>query len=281
MSPLNAAATSLLKNPSSSPETASSIFAIAAGLLRRFTLKPSQGEGLLTFLSECPSSPAHGRHYASLIETIVAPQKVLSKENFAIVSPLWLQKVFIKIAKPMIPKALGKNAEVEDRLLRTNFAMAALSLVKNMPFATYEDDAEDILRIAISYAQTVGVSSNVVPALDVLSNVLIEAPEKGEPHLNSIITICSNVIANRQQQRPEWLPEGYVTTSVAEEATGRAKREKLALEIMGGLPRMFENRHLVPLAPRVERELALACGNGVRDLRRAARMARAAWKELR
>lgn len=282
MKPLNTRAESLLASQDAALETSSSpVFAITAGLLRRFTLKKDQAEGLLRFLRECPGSPTHGRYYASRLETIVAPQKILSKDNSASVSPLWLQKLFVQIAKPMIPKALGKDAEVTDRALRTNFAIAVLVLAKHMPFAVYEEDAEDILRIAISYAQTVGTSANIVPALDVLCNILIEAPEKGEPHLNSIVTICSNVVSNRQQPRPEWLSEDYTRGDVESELVARAQREKLALEIMGGLPRMFESRHLVPLAPKVERELTLACGNGVRDLRKTARLARNAWKEMR
>lgn len=282
MIPLNTRAESLLANQDTTTETSSSpVFAISAGLLRRFTLKKDQAEGLLRFLRECPGSPIRGRYYASQLETIVAPQKILSKDNFASVSPLWLQKLFVQIAKPMIPKALGKDAETTDRAIRTNFGVAVLVLVKHMPFAVYEEDAEDILRIAISYAQTVGTCANIAPALDVLCNILIEAPERGEPHLNSIIAICSNVVSNRQQPRPEWLSEDYVVGNAADEVSARAQREKLALEIMGGLPRMFEARHLVPLAPRVERELTLACGNGVRDLRKAARLARNAWKEIR
>lgn len=279
MGPLNNRAENLLTNPNEAPEAASSpVFAIAAGLLHRFTLKKDQGESLLRFLRECPSSPTYGRYYASQLETIVAPQQILSKDNFATVSLLWMQKVFVQLTKPMVPKALGRDAGVTDRAVRTNFGIAVLVMAKHMPFTIYEDDAEDILRIAISYAQAVGTSANIVPALDVLCNILIEAPEKGEPHLNSIITICSNVVSNRSLPRPDWLPEEY---TVGDETSARAKREKLALEIMGGLPRMFESRHLVPLAPKVERELTLACGNGVRDLRKTARLARNAWKEMR
>lgn len=282
MKPLNTRAEALLANPTENPEDASRpIFAIAAGLLHRFTLKKDQGEGFLRFLRECPGSAIHGRYFATQLETVVAPQRILSKSNFATVSLLWMQKVFVQLAKPMIPKALGREAEVTDRTLRTNFGIAVLVMAKHMPFTIYEDDAEDILRIAVCYAQTVGTSANVIPALDVLCNILVEAPEKGEPHLNSIIAICSNVVSNRQQARPDWLPEEYTAVSTADEASGRAKREKLALEIMGGLPRMFESRHLVPLAPKVERELTLACGNGVRDLRKTARLARNAWKEMR
>lgn len=282
MSPINIQAEELLSNDGHSniDAVASPVFSIAAGLLRRFTLKKDQGQGLLRFLRECPGTPKHGRFFASQLETIVTPQQILSKDNFATVSPLWTQKTYIQLTKTMVPKALGQDADVTDRIVKMNFSTAVLAMVKHMNFAIYEDDAQDILRIAIGYAQAVGTSPEVTSALDVLRNILIEAPDKGEQHLNSIIAICSSVVSKKASTQPEWLPREYLSADSADGST-RAKREKLALDIMGGLPRMFESRHLLTLAPKVERELTLACGNGVRELRKTARLARNAWREMK
>jgi DNA repair/transcription protein MET18/MMS19 len=76
------------------------------------------------------------------------------------------------------------------------------------------------------------------------------------------------------------LPADY-TSAATNDVESKTESAEAALEIMGGLPRMFEARHLVPLAPKVERELTLACGNPIRNVRKLARAARAAWKELR
>lgn len=259
-------------------ERATSVFAVAAGMLRRYNGK--QAQGLLKLLRESPGSPSTGQHLARRLEMVVAPQKILTKETLAIVKPLWMQKAYIELAKPMIHKALGQDADIQNRVIKTNFSIGVLLLVKHMSFSIYEEDAEKILRIAISVAQTIGTGPDVSASLDVIRNILLEASDKGEQHLTSIISICSNTFSRKAHISPEWLPRDYAP-SVADDTAAHAVSGKLALEIMGALPKIFESRHLLPLAPRVERELTLACGNSVRELRQTARLARAAWKELR
>lgn len=259
---------------SSDVDRATSIFAVTAGLLRRYSGK--QAQGLLQLLREAPNSPIIGQHLARRLEMIVAPQRILTKENYAIVKPLSVQKIYIELVKPMISKALGQGTE--DRVVKTNFSISVLLMVKHMNFSIFEEDAENVIRIAISVAQTIGSGPDARAALDVLRNVLVEAPDKGEPHLGSIIAICVNAFSRKPHTLPEWLPQDYAPRSADVES--QAASGKLALEIMGGLPKMLESRHLLPQARKVERELTLACGNAVRDLRKAARFARTAWREM-
>ena len=123
-----------------------------------------------------------------------------------------------------------------------------------------------VVRITISTAQSFGSGIEALAALDVLQNILLESPEKGQDHLRSIINICVPAFTTQQ-------------TGGAD--TQKAAIGKLALEIVGGLPKMYEARRLVQFVPRLERELTLACGHGVRDLRRLARLARQAWAPLK
>lgn len=268
--------TSATKNVSSSLEQSTSIFSVAAGMLRRYSGK--QAQGLLEILREAPKDPISGHLLARRLEIVVAPQRFLTKENFAIVKPLWMQKVYIELAKPLLNAA----SDAHDPLIKINLNTGVLLLVKHMNFSIYEEDADKILLVSMSIAQNLGTGPETRAALEVLRSILAEAPEKAQDHIRSLITICINSFSSRNHPaatRPAWLPAEY--SAAAPDAEAEARCGKLALEIMGGLPKIFEARHLVPHVPQLDRELTLACGHRVRDLRRAARTARAAWVELK
>lgn len=260
-------------------EKTKSTYALAAGMMRRYMGK--EAKGIVQLFREAPKDAQIGHHFGRQLEMIVAPQQPLTKENYAIVRPLWMQKVYFELVSPMLQVAVGADPEVQDQLTKTNFGIGVLLMVKHMNFPIYEADADKILRISLAVAQNIGAGPDAKAALDVLKNILVEAPEKGKDHIRSIIKICTNVFSNKSAstQKPDWLPEGYVPATI--DAQTQAECGKLALEITGGLPRMFESQHLLPHASQVEGELTLACGHRVRDLRRTARLARAAWTELK
>ncbi|KAK7415410.1 hypothetical protein QQZ08_012351 [Neonectria magnoliae] len=256
-----------------------STYALAAGMMRRYIGK--EAKGLLHLFKEAPKDVRIGHQFGRQLEMIVAPQQPLMKENYAIVKPLWMQKVYFELVSPMLQVAVGADPEVRDQLIKTNFSIGVLLMAKHMSFPIYEADADKILRISIAVTQNIGVGADAKAALDVLKNILVEAPEKGKDHLRSIIKICVSVFSNKptSTRKPSWLPEDYVPA--ASDAETQAGCGKLALEITGGLPRIFDSQHLLPHASQVERQLTLACGHRVRDLRKTARIARAAWADLK
>lgn len=235
-------------------------------MLRRYAGK--QAQDLLHLVREAPKDVRLGQQLGRRLEMLVVPQRSLTKENYAIVKPLWMQKVYFQLISPMLQTAIGSNAEVEDASVKANYSTGVLLMVKHMNFAIYEDDADKILRISIAIAQSNPNGTDTKAALDVLKNILVEAPEKGQGHLRSIINICVASFS----AKPD---------SGAGDFEVQAGCGKLALEIIGGLPRLFESRHLVSQGPQVQRALNLACGHRVRDLRKTARLARAAWVDLK
>ena len=255
------------------------VYALSCGLLRRFGSK--KAEGLLKLIRDGPAHPVVGKELAQRLEMLVAPQTFLTKDNYAVVKPLWMQRVYFELVGPMLQAATGSNADVTDPLIKTNYSLGVILMLRHMSYSIYEADAEKVLRIAISTAQSLGTGPEVLAALDALQNILLEAPEKGQDHLRSIVNICVRSFTGQTAptQRPEWLPAGYAPSTVDQEV--QAGCGKLALEIAGVLPRMYEARRLVSFLPQVERELTMACGHGVRDLRRLARLARQAWAGLK
>ncbi|KAM0436000.1 hypothetical protein ACHAPT_002892 [Fusarium lateritium] len=261
----------LLPAPSSQDDASrleqiTSVYALVAGMVRRYSGK--EAKGLLQLIKNSPKDPKLGSELARRLEVIVVPQQPLTKENYAIVKPLWVQKVYFELVSPMLQAATGQDAEVQDQQVKASYSTGVLLLVKHMNFPIYEADADKILRISIAVAQNSDIGPETKAALDVLKNTLVEAPEKGKGHLRSIIKICTRVFSHKTS-----------AASVDPETEGACG--KLALEIVGGLPRMYESQHLLPHAPQVQRELTLVCGHGVREVRKTARLARVAWADLK
>lgn len=261
-------------------EQVSSIYAIVSGLIRR--PGGTQARALIQRLRDVPGNETTGHLLARRLEMIVAPQKFLAKENFAIVKPLWTQKIYFELVKPMLDIATSQDAEAGSQLVKTNYRIGVLSMIKHMPFSIWEDDCVEILRVSMALSQSLGPGPDTLPALEILKNILAESPDKAQEYAKSLINIslpCFSLKAAAQLTRPDWLPSGYVPAKMRPEV--EAECGKLALEVVGALPRLFESRHVVPFVPQVRRELSLACGHPVRDLRRLARMARAAWTEIK
>lgn len=255
------------------------ISAIAAGMLRRNSGKPAQPllsllkESLQNIQAAASASKAPGAA-ARRLEALVTSRDILAKDNFAIVRPLWTQKAYFDVVKPLLGAASALKGP--DQLdVRANLSVGLLLMVRHMPFAIYEDDAEEIVRIAISVAQRGVTGDQTVPtaasdvraALQVLKDILIADKDQGKTHLKSIVSLCVDIFSSSPSSSAKARPDPHCV--------------KLALEIAGGLPNMFESQHLLQYRPRLDRELALACGNPVRELRRTARLAREAWDRLK
>ncbi|KAL7786768.1 Dos2-interacting transcription regulator of RNA-Pol-II domain-containing protein [Trichoderma ceciliae] len=261
-------------------EQVSSIYAIVSGLVRR----PSgtQARGLIQRLRDAPGNATSGHLLARRLEMIVAPQKFLTKDSFAVVKPLWTQKLYFELVKPMLEMATSQDAEAGSQLVKINLRIGVLSMVKHMPFSIWEDDCVEILRASMVLSQSLGPGPDTLAALEILKSILAESSDKAQDYIKSLINIslpCFSLRAASEQRQPEWLPSGYIPAKMHPDVEAQCGR--LALEVVGALPRLFESRHVVPFVPQVRRELSLACGHPVRDLRRLARIARSAWTEIK
>ncbi|KAG5952741.1 hypothetical protein E4U53_000011 [Claviceps sorghi] len=261
-------------------EPALSTFALLGGLLRRYG--GAKVLPLLQLLRTAPDSSHSGYRLARGLEIIVAPQRYLTRESFAVVRLLWLQKLYVALIQPLLDAAVGNDAAITDPLIRTNFSIAVLFMVKHMSFSIYEADADKVLRIAIATLQNLGPGPDGLAALQVIKDILVEASDKAQDHVRSLVKMCTVIFTNETSPstaRPEWLPAGYGGGLGSLQV--QAGCGKLALEIVGGLPRMFEPRHLLALEPQVQRHLSTACGHRVRELRSTARLARGAWADVK
>ncbi|KAH6604323.1 hypothetical protein Trco_007769 [Trichoderma cornu-damae] len=265
---------------SRSLEQVSSIYAIVSGLIRR--PGGAQARSLIQRLRDAPENATAGHLLARRLEMLVAPQKFLSKDSFAIANPLWTQKIYFELVKPMLEMATSQDAEARSHILRTHFRIGVLSMVKHMPFSIWEDDCAEILRAAMASQQNLGPGPDALPALEILKIILRESPDKAQGHIKSLIDVslpCFSSKAALERKRPNWLPPYYACPPKMQPDT-EVDCGRLALEVVGALPRLFDAKYVVPFVPKVRRELSLACGHPVRDVRRLARAAHVAWTEI-
>ncbi|KAG6010824.1 hypothetical protein E4U21_004212 [Claviceps maximensis] len=258
-------------------EPALSMFALVGGLFRRYS--GAKCLSLIQLLQTAPSNSCSGYRLARGLELIVAPQRFLTKESFAIVRLLWLQKLHVALIQPLLDVALGNDATITDPLIKTNFSIAVLFMVKHTSYSIYEADADKILRIAIATLQNLGSGPDGLAALQVIKDILVEASDKAQDHIRSLVKMCTVIFTNKPSRSRAWLPADYGAGLGSPQV--QAGCGKLALEIVGGLPRMFEPRYLLPFEPQVQRDLSTACGHSVRDLRSTARLARGAWADVK
>lgn len=270
-----ATAAASFEDAAGSIELALSIFALTSGFLRRCSGKPS--DGLLELIGESITIPSTGHRLARGLEVLVMPVKYLTKEQYAVVKPLWMQKLYLGLVRPMVEMAIGNAAGAESASVKANASSGLMLMVKHMSFAIYEEDSGKIVRIAISIIQGGKASYEAQAALEITRIILAEAPDKVEPHLRSIVDACTSLISTGSRALRSPAPgDGAGSGGIGVVADCG----KLALEILGGLPHIFEPRHVLPLAPIVRRELSIACGHPVREARQVARRARTAWEEV-
>ncbi|CEJ90159.1 hypothetical protein VHEMI05960 [[Torrubiella] hemipterigena] len=266
--------TGLTQTTTHASERIVSSLAVAAGFLRRYT--GAKTKPLVAAIREVPKNAELGFSLARRLEIIVAPQRFLSKDNYATVRPLWLQKLYFDLVKPLLVGATDREA---TPLSRASCGIAVLVTMKHIPFSIYEEDIDQILRVAISTSQTLGTGPDTLAALTVIKSILAESPDKVQDHIRSLITICtSSFSTTATHTSPEWLPATAQSARASPAVV--AQSGKLALEILAGLPRLFESRHLLSYVGDVDRQLSIACGHRVREVRMSARTARTAWSEV-
>lgn len=254
-------------------DQALTIFTLAGGLARRSTGQRTRA--LLELLQRAPQDVTAGYRLTRGLELVVAPQTFLTDSVGSVQRPLWMQKVYVDLVKPMMAAA-SRTSSVDEpsrRSTQINYGIAVLSMVKHMRFTVYEEDTAAIIRISISTAQHLGVGPDTRAALEVITCVLGEAPDAVQDHLGSLVSICIGLFSDE--------PPTNSQTDEEDDDESRVGCAKLALEMIGRLPQTLEPRHLFAHAPAVRRHLASACGHRVRELRRLARVARATWADLK
>ncbi|KAL0936472.1 DNA repair transcription protein [Colletotrichum truncatum] len=256
------------------------VYAITAGVLRRYT--GNAFKQVLSAIQQGPANRETGHILARNLEIVFAPYESLKRDYFGQVKSLWLQRAYFELVKPMLAKAwpAGSNSP-EDTLIAANYSIAVLAAVKHIPFAIYEDDTEDLVRLILCAIRYLPSGGDVQAGLQVLEQIAQKSPDRIKPFLKSVIDACMSICTrggSRTSDDSSWMPAGYMPFDHS--SIHQAQCRCLVIRLLGLLPPQFEHRHLLDSASHVRRMLSQASGDRVREVRKAALVARAAWAEI-
>ncbi|CRK26929.1 hypothetical protein BN1708_000715 [Verticillium longisporum] len=256
------------------------VFAAVAGILRKY--KGGYLGKVIAGIIKGPADQKIGHVLARRVGLLFRDQGCLQKEyNPKLFSPLWRQRAYVEIIKPMLAKAWGIGTNSQDNTLITaNYSIAVLSATQWLDYTVYEEDADDLIRLIICVAHNIGAGPDLEAGLTVLLRICSSAPDKVKPFAKSVIRECSAVLEGKGESRTEdWMPAGFHQL----DPTGRSSKQsrRLAVKLLGALPAYCERGDLLSAASAVRRSLARASGDSVREIRRAALEARAAWDPVR
>ncbi len=119
--------------------------------------------------ASCPGGG--GAQMARLLGTVVSPKEYLAPENHVVIRPIYKQWVYAHVARPLIPLAFPISQDVPQATLH---AASLVALLKDTPFAVYEDDVESLARILIAGMTTLPDWSDVAVAFRILSEIIAD-----------------------------------------------------------------------------------------------------------
>ena len=229
---------------------------------------------LVPILHEAIASPGpNGAIVARTIGGLVKTNELLTSENHAVVKRFYKQWAYTHFAKPLYDLALPTGAE-DTAFTAGRYTTAILSLVSNCPFEVYQEDLPALVRLLITALNNNNSSDitqpQVATSLEVLVEILASEPEALKGHLKAIITAGMKTY------------EEAAKSSNANKVLARtlAGTRKLTLQLLGAIPKKFEERHLLPYALPMQRMLATASGDKSREARKVALLARENWAKV-
>ncbi|KAK0703610.1 Dos2-interacting transcription regulator of RNA-Pol-II-domain-containing protein [Lasiosphaeria miniovina] len=237
--------------------------------------------GLVLVFQEAIASQ-NGGTVARSIGILVQSNDLLTSENHAVFRRFYKQWVYSNLAKPLYNLALPTENGSEAAI---RYTAAILSIASNCPFIVYEDDLEPLIRLIITaLVNRTSLSKDiarlqVVPALEILVEVLANNPDSLKGHLRAIVDSVTAIYKesfheHRERSKHDSKPVGRA--SVLHIVMCR----KLVLQLLAALPKKFEVRYLLPFGHVLRRTLWEACGDPIRELRETARLARKNWLKI-
>ncbi|KKA30427.1 hypothetical protein TD95_004374 [Thielaviopsis punctulata] len=225
-----------------SPAGAPAAFGLLAGALRRYT-----GTSLSSPLAALALLPAAQPALPVFFDYLFAPKPLLTAALHCTTKPTWSQRAYLAVLAPLLPGVPAGPA-----------TLALLSAAQHLSFSVVRDDAPALVRCALAALAALPAAQAAGPGLAVLQHIMAASPDLIETHARSAIDACLRVAADSDKSVP-------------------AAARRSALVLVSAMPEKFDHRHLVAVAPRVKRALAVASGDRVRGVRGVATKARMTW----
>ena len=230
---------------------------------------------LIPILQQAAASPqVNGEAVAQSLGILVKANELLTPESHAVVRRFYKQWAYTHLVKPLYELA---RPTAENSLAATRYSLAILSVVSNCQFTIYQDDLEPLIRLLVTALKSrskiseEAAQSHVISALEILVEIILNDSGALKGYVKEIVRGTTNVY---QQSMPKKTLAQPVKPAILTQS------RKLALQVLGAIPKTFEERYTLQYAPPTQRMLAMACGDPVRKVREAARSARANWAKV-
>ncbi|KAL7628277.1 hypothetical protein AAE478_002476 [Parahypoxylon ruwenzoriense] len=258
-----------------------SILCFLAGDVARFQSGAGDRNQLLEFVCDrAPSVPVVGRYLARSFEVLVSPKECLEKENHAVRKRLGGEWLYFKAVRPYLKDCFVGTAT--DKTATESRSVAVFAILKHLKYEQYASDINQIIRVGIRSLGHFESGVEMESCLSVLLEILEKDPEALKEHLATLVPGMAEVYETARR-KPTQSIEFSGDLAIYKLATRERERilcRRFVLEFLQKLPRSYEEQYLVPYRQQLMRPLSVACGDSVREIRRAALMARKAWEGL-
>ncbi|GME25419.1 DNA repair transcription protein [Neofusicoccum parvum] len=244
------------------------IFAIIKGLvLRNAPILNTVLPSLLELLKD----PKHGLTVARGFATILAPDEILTKENFCMISGLHKQKTF-----NLLVPAIASSFKAADPSTKTNYLIGLSGILRWVPYTIIEPELSQLIPLLL---QCLDLQQAQAPegqqqqfddvkraTVDTLIAVLTHEPKALEEHASSLISRLLNTANAAAKSKG-------ATTSATNTPVVRA----VALKCLSLIPDRLRGEIVLPFKRQVVKKLTAALDDGKRAVRLEAVKCRGAW----
>ncbi|KAK4230751.1 MMS19 nucleotide excision repair protein [Podospora fimiseda] len=220
------------------------------------------------------SQHANGETVAHSLGILVKANDLLTPESHAVVRRFYKQWAYSHLVKPLYELARPTS---DNSLAAARYSVIILPIVSHCPFTVYQDDLEPLVRLLVTALTSRGnvseetAQAQVISALEILVEIILNDADALKGYVKEIVSGTTKVYQESVPKKTlaQPVPQATLTTS-----------RKLALQVLGAMPKTFEERYTLPYAPPTQRMLVMACGDPARKVREAARSARANWAKV-
>jgi DNA repair/transcription protein MET18/MMS19 len=199
----------------------------------------------------------------------------LRKEFFAVIKPLWQQRAYVELIKPMISSAWPQDsANSGQTAVSARYAVAILNAVCHLDPQIWSEDVDTIIRLVLRALGHPPLGNEAESGMKILIKTTVYNSEPLMPHLRSIVKSCISIYEQ----------ENRALTGTAVSSGGHGANtnkhvisQSLSIDLLGRLAVSIPRQQLSQFVPTVDRILYRACGNGIREIRKSAMVARANW----
>jgi DNA repair/transcription protein MET18/MMS19 len=243
--------------------------------------------GLIPFVHKLLGIPDFpGDAVAEEMGRLIGEEEVLQSEGHAVIKPLYRQWVYAHVVKPMYEHAFPIKSDASEAVTTAaeRHTAAILLMLKHCPFAVYEPDTDRLVSMILVVLKTMHEGEFTRLALGLLHEIMRNDHKALRYHIRAIIDALTEVY--KAHLGPPKATAGTENKELEHIAASKKDKRPLskaaacrreALEMLGDMAELFEDRYIMPFRGTMNQFLNSCCGDPVRELRWIAHQSRDKW----